>query len=259
MSLSNEGQPNTERGLVNGIESLSDEQDFLVSTTPQKIEKKKCTRKRIAFTVCLIIVTFALIIIYLYKKTHVFDDSITGRLVGHGPLHHKNCEDFEYGCCEIYTQCTIKHQGEIEYLDYKPNVIDVFRIHSHDILDSNCPSLKYLVNDYNRHYEKDDCGEFGCCPSFDVGCDSIVHNEKNNGGNSYLLEKYLEKKNDIMEIRVPKENERGSNCWNMVWHNGALEFIHTYEDGYLSKEDHSGWIFGALCLCIVLWLICGSF
>lgn len=240
-------------------DSLNDEQGSLVSPVHENQKKKKCSRRKIAFSVCLIIFTFTLIIIYLYKKTHVFYDSIAGRLLGHGPHHRKTCEDFEYGCCEIYTQCTIKHQGEMEYLDYKPKIIDVSRIHSHDILDSNCPSLKYLVNDYNRHYGKDDCGEFGCCPSFDVGCDSIVHNEKNNGGNSYLLEKYLEKKNDIMEIIIPKEDERGSNCWNTQWHNGVLEFIDTYEDGYPSKEDNSGWIIGALCACMVLWSFCSNF
>lgn len=215
-------------------DSLSDEHGSVESSVPENQKKKKCSRKRVAFSVCFIILAFTLIIIYLYKKTHVFDDSITGRLVGHSPLHRKVCEDYEYGCCEIYTQCTLKHHGETEYLDYKPNFIDVSRIHSHDVLDSNCPS-------------------------FDVGCDSIIHNEKNNGGNSYLLEKYLEKKNDIMEIRVPKEDERGSNCWNMQWHNGVLEFIDTYEDGYPSKEDNSGWIIGGLCACVVLWLFCSSF
>lgn len=239
-------------------DSLSDDQGSVESSVPENQKKKKFSRKRIAFSVCLIIVAFTLIIIYLYGKTHVFDDSITSRLVGHSSLHREVCEDYEYGCCEIYTQCTIKHQGEMEYLDYKPNVIDVSRIHSHDILDSNCPSLKYLVNDYNRHYGKDDCGDFGCCPSFDVGCDSIIHNEKNNGGNSYLLEKYLENKNDIMEIRVPKENERGSNCWNMEWHNGVLEFIDSYEDGYPSKDDNSGWVIGGLFTIVVLWLFCES-
>lgn len=236
-------------------DSLSDEQGSLVSAVPENQKKKKCSRRNIAFSVCLIILTFTLIIIYMYKKTHLFDDLLTGRLVGHS-IHRKTCEDFEYGCCEIYTQCTVKHNDEIDFLDYKPNVIDVYRIHSHDILDSNCPSLKYLVNAYNRHYGKGDCGEFGCCPSFDVGCDSIIHNEKNNGGNSYLLEKYIENKNDIMEILVPKENERGSNCWNMAWHNGVLEFIDTYEDGYPSKEDNSGWLIGVLLLA--LWFMCGA-
>ena len=62
-----------------------------------------------------------------------------------------------------------------------------------------------------------------------------------------------------MEIRVHKENERGSNCWNMAWHNGVLEFIDTYEDGYPSKEDNSGSIIGGLCVCLILWLACGSF
>jgi len=31
-----------------------------------------------------------------------------------------------------------------------------------------------------------------------------------------------------------------------------MEFIDSYEDGYPSKEDNSGWIIGGLCILVVL-------
>ena len=233
-------------------DSLSDEQGSLVSSVPENKKKKKCSRKRIAFSVCLIIVALTLIIIYLYEKTHVFDDSITAILNGNS-YQKRTCQDNEYGCCEIYNQCSPVEYGDSHYLDYKTDNINVYRIYSHDILDSNCPSLRELVNKYNQHYGKDDCGKFGCCPSVDVGCDSIVHYEKHNGGSSYLLKTYLENKTDIMEITVPKKDKGGMNCWDKRYLSFD-DFIISYQDGYPDKNDNTDTII-IIIVFIILFML----
>ena len=87
--------------------------------------------------------------------------------------YRKTCEDFEFGCCEIFTMSRLKMN-----IDYNSKKIKrLYTVLARDNLKSNCPSLETLVNLYNINYHSKvhDCGKFGCCDApIEVGCDHAM-------------------------------------------------------------------------------------
>ena len=84
------------------------------------------------------------------KNTTSTNDNVAARLRGGHSFHRKTCEeDTEYGCCEIYYNCHIVGDSHI---DYDTNNINLYKVSADDLLKSNCPSLRTLINKYNDHY-----------------------------------------------------------------------------------------------------------
>ena len=81
------------------------------------------------------------------------------RLLHH---HHKTCQDFEFGCCEVIDNKNKKH------------ILSLYRIVKNDEEGSNCPTFHTLLNKYIkyiREYYSDnivDCNVVECCKEYDI-------------------------------------------------------------------------------------------
>ena len=240
-------------------DSLSGENEVLVFTTDDtsdEREESKCRDdRRCKFLIALLVVT--VVIVNLLILLSVFNagpepGGITAS-IRHSTYSKKTCVDFDYGCCEIYDQCKIVTTNGHQHIDYKTINLDVYVTHAHDSIKSNCVSLRDLVNGYNHIYGRDDCGEFGCCPSINIGCDDVLHYHINDGNNQGLVDTYLENRTVMMPIKVPKNNTGGTNCWNKDgFLRGITHFTNKYEHGYPIPDD--SWSFIPYILIIIgLW------
>ena len=172
------------------------------------------------------------------------NEKLTAR-IHHSTYSKKTCDDTDYGCCRIYYNCRIPN--DYSHIDYKFINIDLYRVVGRDVLHSNCPSLRYIINKYNQHYGSDDCGEFGCCDDFnDIKCDDTLHNVLKEGNDPKLIDHFKNNTNTI-SINVPKIDKSGSNCWNYnTYLSGINHFTNKYEHNYPEPEGPcDGW-------CIVI-------
>ena len=225
-------------------DSLSGENEVLVFTTDDtsdEREESKCRDdRRCRFLIALLVV--AVVIVNVLILLRVFNagpepGGITAS-IRHSTYSKKTCVDFDYGCCEIYDQCKIVTTNGHQHMDYKKINLDVYVTHAHDSIKSNCVSLRDIVNGYNHVYGRDDCGEFGCCPSINIGCDDVLHYHINDGNNEGLVDTYLENRTVMMPIKVPKNNTGGTNCWNKDgFLSGITHFTNKYEHGYPIPDD----------------------
>ena len=258
MSSSGEEDNPTEHMLednhkdVEGRDSLSDEHHVLVNTGE---EEKRCCKHNITRRKCIAICISAILVIVaicfiIIIGNNSDSEGITASLRS-GSYSRRTCEDYDYGCCEIYDQCKVVTTNEHQHMDYKTINLDVYVTHAHNSIKSNCVSLRDIVNGYNHKYGRDDCGEFGCCPSINIGCDDAIHYHINDGNNQGLVNKYLENRTVMMPIKVPKNNTGGTNCWNKDgFRSGITHFTNKYEHGYPIPENSSwiSYILIALCL-----------
>tara|TARA_B100001123_G_C15256747_1_gene1004986 strand:- start:732 stop:1508 length:777 start_codon:yes stop_codon:yes gene_type:complete len=212
---------------------LSEEVSKEVTTT-----ENKC-RSRISWplTCCGAI----LLIVSLVVLFSVSLDNMSGRLAGtniegsvryHNNNHHKTCDDEKYGCCEIYTDCKVKGQR----LEYEPYKLSRYRILPHNSIKSNCPSLGYLITEYNKHYGNmtTDCGQYGCCPGFNIGCDETIRGTFTQGNNQETIGQ-LRVNSENMNILIPKEDTLGTNCKQGVYL--MIDLKYSYEHYYPDKSD----------------------
>ena len=243
-------------------DSLNGENEVLVFTTDdtsdekEEREESKCWGGRqCRILIALLVVAAA--IVNLLILLSVFNagpepGGITAS-IRHITYSKKTCVDFDYGCCEIYDQCKVVTINGHQHMDYKKINLDVYVTHAHDSIKSNCVSLRDIVNGYNHVYGRDDCGEFGCCPTINIGCDDVLHYHINDGNNQGLVDTYLENRTVMMPIKVPKNNTEGTNCWNKDgFMSGIIHFTNKYEHGYPIPDD--SWSFIPFILVIIgLW------
>ena len=191
---------------------------------------------------CLIVVWYA-----VYRGI-VGGNGITASIHRRDP-----CASFKYGCCEIYSECKIKP----DHIDYEKRIIYPFEIKSEDNLYSNCPSLETLINKYNQHYGNmtTDCGPYGCCPGLNIGCDKTVR-QSFRIGNNEETKGFLHENSKIINFKIPKKDEWGSNCINkpdliyqLIW-----SYINEYPDND-NDIDVVSIIIGVVVTCIILWLL----
>ena len=147
----------------------------------------------------------------------------------HNNHHGLKCQNYDYGCCEIYHSCESKNT----YLDSSISYLSPYRIHSIDILNSNCPSLDEIVHQYNQVYkDKYDCSlsKYGCCPPINTGCD---HTFREIDGNNELMVQSYENDYQLRKhtIKVAKSDNRGSNCDDFY---GVLN---KYDDSFPVESD----------------------
>jgi len=78
-----------------------------------------------------------------------------------GYTQSSKCEDYKFGCCEIYDTCS-DSSGEFVATDL---TIDPGVVHKHYEVGTNCPRVIDMISDYVRYIGEDDCSssEFGCC------------------------------------------------------------------------------------------------
>jgi len=209
-------------------------------------EKKLCERKSISRCVIGIVLICCFIVVWYALHGGVGGNSITASLRRRDP-----CASAKYGCCEIYSECKIKP----DHIDYEKRRIRPIEIKSSDNLDSNCPSLETLINKYNQHYGNmtTDCGTYGCCPGLNIGCDKTIRQSFRIGNNDRTKD-LLHENSKIVNMKIPKVDQLGSNCFNKP--RLTYELINSYSRRYPSHDDCGGCGF-ILVLCVfgfILWL-----
>ena len=205
-------------------------------------EKKLCERKSISRCVIGIVLICCFVVVWYALYGGVGGNSITASLRRRDP-----CASAKYGCCEIYSQCKIKS----DHIDYEKRRIGPNEIKSSDNLYSNCPPLETLINNYNQHYGNmtTDCGPYGCCPGPDIGCDKTIRKSFRIGNNEETKD-LLHENSKIINMKIPKVDQRGSNCFNRP--RLIYELIDSYSRGYPDKDDFAD----RLVLIIVFSMLC---
>ena len=79
--------------------------------------------------------------------------------------HTYTCDDYQFGCCEIYTDCSY---NKTDFTDYKVHTF--YHVFKHNKEGTNCPRLKDLVIQHNRHYP---IHGNASCETYDQGCYQI--------------------------------------------------------------------------------------
>jgi hypothetical protein len=177
-------------------------------------------------------------------------EQLTARIMRGGGSHKKTCSDNEYGCCYVYKNCRVVGESPNRHMEFHPIELSVYEVEPQDVLKTNCPSLERIIVEYNHAYNKDNkCGKFGCCPDFDVGCDNTLHDEVITGNNEHLVKTYLENTIKKVPVRVPKDDEHGSNCWNHQFVTGEAHFVSLFNRNFPQPIDPPWWV----------WLILGCF
>lgn len=233
------------------------------SETLKDIDHKKSSskldRKCLCISTLIIVIIFYSALFYWFFQNEAgglgSDTPTAARIMRHGGSHKRTCDDEEYGCCKIFTDCKVVGS----HLSYKELDISLYRIISHDNFMSNCPSLEILIDKYNRHYGNmsTDCGEYGCCPGINIDCDNAIRKSITNGNNQETVNTFLHHKK-YKPILINKKDHEGSNCEYNNWYNPLLSVKVAYENHY-PEPYVMGWtefiigIFG--CICFVCWVI----
>ena len=214
----------------------------------ESITESYFNRKKVALS-CVIILLILSVILFIVIGTNVGGSTIEGSLHFHSTPHHRTCEDQQYGCCEIYTDCRVKGSR----VDHGSNTLSMYRVLPHDNIKSNCPSLEYLIAEYNKHYGNmtTDCGQYGCCPGLNIGCDETIRGVFTEGNNLGTIDK-LRNNSKMMNIMIPKKDNEGTNCKKGF--NLMAELEISYEDYYPKKsDDYSAFV---VLLCLLMIAVC---
>lgn len=182
-------------------------------------------------------------------------DQLTARLI-RGSSNKRTCSDNEYGCCYVYKSCRVVGESPNRHMEFHPLELSVYEVEPQDALKTNCPSLEQIIGEYNHAYNKDNkCGEFGCCPDFNVGCDNALHTEVTTGNNEHLVKKFLENRIKYVPVRVAKEDEHGSNCWNHQFGEGETYFVNTYNDNFPQPFNMPWWGWVIIVCFVICWCL----
>lgn len=243
-------------------------------TIPQK---RTCPKIQIPKP-CLFIIFLLILGYYLYISTSIFytsspdsnvDDfnftediiysppsanDLTARAFPHSRFHHKTCDDFEYGCCKVYSQCKIKNG----YLDYREHTLTHYKIIPKDRIQSNCYSLDHLVHMWNVEYksenESETCenSQYGCCPTINTACDFAIRNKREN--NQDTIDFYKQHLRHSHRITVPKKDKQGSNCPGFR-RPSVFDIVYAYNNGYPDSMDDLHFFMGLLCFLAFLFCL----
>ena len=232
----------------------SSEEDTLVNLEPKMnrlrefFNREPCLARGIVIIVSLIILVIVFVIVLsLTSSINGTDASLIMMRESH---RHHTCDEEKFGCCMVYLQCSNKHT----YLDFNDITLSHYRVLPRSRDHSNCPSLEYLIAEYNGHYgpKDDDCGEYGCCEnSYDIGCDKTIRETFKTGNNEDTISA-LQNNTKIMEIKIAKENKEGTNCKS---HNSRLyDVINSYDSLYPDKSRSTD-VIAIVLLILGLWIV----
>jgi len=225
----------------------SSEEDALV-LGPKKNRLREFFNREPCLARGIVIIVFLIVFVIVLSVTS-YVEGTNASLMGASKRYY-TCDEGEFGCCEIYFKCTDKHT----YLDFKDITLDSYRIIPRDRIHSNCPSLMYLIQEYNEHYgvKDDDCGEYGCCENnYDIGCDKTIRETFKMGNNVNTISA-LRNNSKIMEVKMKKENQEGTNCMNH--YSRLYDMIHSYDYLYPDRSDEID-IFPIIFIIIIFWCI----
>ena len=165
--------------------------------------------------------------------------------------HKHTCNDYQFGCCEIYSDCSY---NKTDFTDYK---VYTFRptVHTikHNKEGTNCPRLIDLVVGHNRHYP---IHGNASCETYDQGCFHI-ETECDTRIRFIDVEDGLED-----DFQLYKKNVHlGHKYTNLVERNGIdikpsiRKLLFEYEQDYPSK-DFDVSVFLILLLFLLLSVAC---
>ena len=144
-----------------------------------------------------------------------------------------NCEDYPYGCCEVYDSCSVENDSFISNSIF----IDPRVIHKEDPHGLNCPRFLDMIQKYSVDslYGKEACkySEFGCC-DLNYICDIRSHYKYRSNSDEEVIDQYLLniRRGIIREsTHIIKEDSNGRNC------PGPQDIIDKYETEYLNQKD----------------------
>ncbi len=134
-----------------------------------KYKKDKCNYN-ILYCILFVLVLYGIYWIFFWDIITInintnFDNINKNDLTARIPLHHhhhKTCEDYKYGCCEVVDE------------ENKIYTLSLYRIVKHDEEGTNCPTFNTLINKYIkyiREYYSDsivDCNVVECCEKYDI-------------------------------------------------------------------------------------------
>ena len=183
-------------------------------------------------------------------------NDLTASAIHHHSRFYKTCDDMEYGCCKIYSQCKIKNG----YLDYKEHILDLHKITKSDRIGSNCYSLDHLVHKWNVEYKSENASEtcensqYGCCPPINTACDFALRSKR--GNNQETIDFYRHHRLHSHKVTVPKKNKQGSNCPGFRGF-PISAIVNAYNYGYPDPDDNGLLEFfgGLICIGVFLWCV----
>jgi hypothetical protein len=232
----------------------SSEEDTLVNLEPKMnrlrefFNREPCLAKGIVIIVFLIV--FIIVFVIVLSLTSSINGTDASLIMIRESHRHHTCDEEKFGCCMVYLQCSNKHT----YLDFNDITLSHYRVLPRSRDHSNCPSLEYLIAEYNEHYgpKDDDCGEYGCCEnSYDIGCDKTIRETFKTGNNEDTISA-LQNNTKIMEIKIAKENKEGTNCKS---HNSRLyDVINSYDSLYPDKSRSTD-VIAIVLLILGLWIV----
>ena len=79
-----------------------------------------------------------------------------------------------------------------------------------------------------------DCGQYGCCPGFNIGCDETIRGTFTQGNNQETIGQ-LRVNSENMNILIPKEDTLGTNCKQGVYL--MIDLKYSYAHYYPDKSD----------------------
>jgi hypothetical protein len=196
------------------------------------LRKRKCLG-----VMCLVVVGFILCLgsLFLLNNQDLdSDNELSAKIIGcyscykhdlnedGGIIHRpKRCEDTEFGCCEVFGDCSVSGDS------YETKAYHLGRKFKLDKEGSNCPTLEEMVKLYKKNNDMDECHdpsnsytEHGCC-SVLTTCDKIIKN------NETLNQTYSEDRllREDINLYIQKNDINGSNC-------PTIQEIVTYYDTY---------------------------
>ena len=178
-----------------------------------------------------------------YNKTNHRRLTVAG-VLSHNRRHHKTCEDYEFGCCEIYTECNYNETAFTSYHTYTFHSLP-----KHDKKGKNCPRLLDLVNGHNHHYPVP--GRLRCedsekgCYKIETECDISI--------------RYMDTDDELHAINLYKKNIKAGIAYVNLVDRVGIEYkpsimglMYDYINKYPKKGmDVAGMIFGFLLLAFV--------
>ena len=199
--------------------SLGEERTPLRDIESQNETQENTCRKRCSIVAVLIATLITFVLLLMISSRNYPENNLTASLSFHHHHHRtmdEQCNDTNYGCCEVYQSCHIDGDGNFSFSPIKiwPSV-QIKR----NRIGSNCPRMNQIVKEYNSNYYSEDynCSsyEFGCC-EIDISCDQYIHfgietkSEKEQKHINYSL--YDTGDKTMRTINLKKINPAGTNC-----------------------------------------------
>ena len=181
-----------------------------------------------------------------YNKTKHRRLTVAGVISHNRRHHHKTCEDYKFGCCEIYTECTY---NQTDFTDY--HTYTFHGLPKHDKDGTNCPRLLDLVTQHNYHYPLE--GDFNCensedgCYKIETECDIRI--------------RFMDVEDGFKDdVKLYKRNvNKGYKYTNLVervgieWKPSISGLMYEYRNKYPDKGiDGSGMIFAIAILAAIV-------